>query len=269
MTIDPQSISAIRVYSRIVSLVPSQTELLFDLGLDEEVKGITKFCVHPQERFHNKTRVGGTKTVKFDLIKDLQPDLIIANKEENVKEQIEALALFCDVLVTDINNLADALSMIKTIGSLTGKYNEALLMANRIDEAFKALQQHLSLKRKIKTTYLIWQEPYMAVGGNTFINDMLQYCGLENYYTNSDRYPQITLKKLKEVNGKDEICELVLLSSEPFPFKEKHLAEIQAQIPSIKILLTDGEMFSWYGSRLLLAADYFENLQKTITSLFH
>jgi ABC-type Fe3+-hydroxamate transport system substrate-binding protein len=269
MIIDLQNISSAKIYSRIVSLVPSQTELLYSLGLEEEVIAITKFCIHPHKWFTHKTRIGGTKTIKIDLIKNLHPDLIFANKEENVKEQIEELSLFCDVLISDVNNLNDALAMIKTIGSLTGKYNQALLMANTIELKFQTLINNSFLKRKINTTYLIWKEPCMAAGGNTFINDMMQYCGLKNFYTSDDRYPKINLNDLRNSNSSIETCELILLSSEPFPFKENHIAEIQQQIPSIKIMLTDGEMFSWYGSRLLLAADYFEKFQNEIALLFH
>ncbi len=256
MIIDPKNIS--KIYSRIVSLVPSQTELLYDLGLDEEVKAITKFCIHPDEWFKNKTRIGGTKNIKMDVIKKNNPDLIIANKEENVKEQIEELAKTFDVYVTDVNNLQDALQMIKDVGTLTGKASSALQLADDIEKKFKDLSEYISLKQKIKTAYFIWKNPYMTAGANTFINDMMQYCGLKNIITNGDRYPKITLEELPAD------CELILLSSEPFPFKEKHVKEIESQIYSSKIMLVDGEMFSWYGSRLLKAVDYFKTFKKEI-----
>ena len=259
MIIHPQNISASHIYSHIVSLVPSQTELLHDLGLEEEVVGITKFCVHPVKWYKNKTRIGGTKNVKINSIQEIDPDLIIANKEENVKEQIEELAKTYDVFVTDVNNLEDALQMIKSIGTLTGKNEEAISLAKKIETKFQKLHNATFAKRKIKTAYLIWKNPYMAAGENTFINDMMNYCGLQNIFANKNRYPEITLHDLHVVN-----CQLVLLSSEPYPFKEKHLREMELQIPGVKILLADGEMFSWYGSRLLKAADYFEILQKDI-----
>ncbi|MDQ6903462.1 MAG: helical backbone metal receptor [Bacteroidota bacterium] len=257
MFIDQQNISSSKKYSAIISLVPSQTELLYDLGLENEVIGITKFCVHPEKWFKNKTRIGGTKKLNINKIKGLYPDLIIGNKEENVKEEVEELAMHYDVLVTDVNNLADALGMIKAIGKLTGRTAEAFSLSDKIELKFQELIHDISNKRKIKSAYLIWKEPYMAAGGNTFINDMMGYCGLVNIFTNVDRYPQINIDNL-------QTCELILLSSEPYPFKEKHVRELQQQIPGSKIILADGEMFSWYGSRLLLAADYFKLLFQKI-----
>jgi ABC-type Fe3+-hydroxamate transport system substrate-binding protein len=260
MFIDQQNISSSKKYSSIISLVPSQTELLYDLGLEAEVIGITKFCVHPEKWFQNKTRIGGTKNLNINEIKNLHPDLIIANKEENVKAQVEELAVHYDVLVTDVNNLDDALSMIKAIGKLTGKTAKALSISKEIQLKFQKLIDSFSHKRKIKSAYLIWKEPYMAAGGNTFINEMMRYCGLLNIFTNVERYPQINNENL-------QACELILLSSEPYPFKEKHAHELQQEIPRAKIILVDGEMFSWYGNRLLLAADYFKELSKKIELL--
>lgn len=264
MIIHSANIAALKKYSGIVSLVPSQTELLHDLGLNEEVKAITKFCVHPKTWLKSKIRIGGTKNIKIELIKKIAPDLIIANKEENVKEQVEELAKTFDVFVTDVNNLADALSMIRDIGTLTGKTTKALSIANQIEKKFQKLSQSVRTKQQIKAAYLIWQNPYMAVGGNTFINSMMTYCGLENIFTNVDRYPEINLEDFQNSKGGKSKCDLILLSSEPYPFKDKHAAEIQLNLPSKKIILVDGEMFSWYGSRLLKAAGYFKNLRENI-----
>ena len=239
-------------YKRIISLVPSITELLSDLSLEKEVIAITKFCVHPATWFKTKERIGGTKTVNLEKVRNLQPDLIIANKEENTKEQVEELALDFDVLLTDVSEFEGACTMINDIGVLTDRQSEA----NLLSEAIKAKFSKLPVSsRKIKTAYLIWQKPYMAAGGGTFISDMMMHCGMKNLFSGASRYPEITLKKIS-----DSGCELLLLSSEPYPFKEKHIHEISAQLPGTKIILVDGEMFSWYGSRLLKAADYFESL---------
>ncbi|SFQ15688.1 ABC transporter substrate-binding protein [Parafilimonas terrae] len=237
---------------RIISLVPSQTELLYDLGLNEEVIGITKFCVHPGEWFKTKTRIGGTKNINIEKIKSLKPDLIIANKEENVKEQVEALQNFTNVYVSDILNLNDALNMILQVGELAHRNEAADKIATLISKKFSALK---SVKQERRAAYLIWQKPYMAAGGDTFIHDMMQYCGLENVFADKLRYPETTIEELQSLN-----CEVLLLSSEPFPFKQKQADEIQSLFPSVKIMLVDGEMFSWYGSRLIYAADYFDNL---------
>ena len=264
MIIQPENIADLKRYSSIVSLVPSQTELLYDLGLNEEVKAITKFCVHPKAWLTGKTRIGGTKNIKIDFIKKMKPDLVIANKEENVKEQVEELAKTIDVFVTDVNNLADALVMIRNVGTLTGKTTKALSIASQIEKKFQKLSESITDKQKIKAAYLIWQNPYMVVGRNTYINSMMTYCGVENIFTNVERYPEISLEDLQTSKPGKSNCDLILLSTEPFPFKEKHLQEIQIKLPSKKIMLVDGEMFSWYGSRLLKAADYFKNLREYI-----
>jgi len=240
---------------RIISLVPSQTELLYDLGLNTETVGITKFCVHPPAWFNTKHRIGGTKNTDLKKVRQLQPDLIIANKEENVQEQVEMLALDFPVWVTDVYDLDSALGMMADLGRLTGKIMEATEMIKQVNLRFNEIRPASGLN----TAYLIWREPYMAAGGDTFIHDMLDRCGLKNIYGNQKRYPQIQLKDLAKAG-----CRLLLLSSEPYPFKQKHIDELQNQLPSTKILLADGELFSWYGSRMLQAPAYFMNLHQQI-----
>ncbi len=241
-------------FKRIISLVPSLTELLSDLELDKEIIGITKFCVHPKEWFKSKPRVGGTKKINIEFIHKLNPDLVIANKEENVKEQVEELSKSYSVLITDINSLETAMLAILQIGNLTGRRERSMKMVADTRARFYNLNFHLQDKRKTDAAYLIWKKPYMAAGGGTFINDMMHYCGLRNVFSDVKRYPEITLNEIKERR-----CEIVLLSSEPYPFKEKHVGEIKNLLPGVKIVLADGEMFSWYGSRLLKAANYFES----------
>lgn len=239
---------------RIISLVPSQTELLFNLGLDEEVVGITKFCVHPQQWFKSKTRIGGTKSVKPALIKELGPDLIIANKEENTKEQVDALRDLAPVYTSDISTLNDALIMIRQIGIITGKEPAAEKIIHTIREGFADLSPN-SGHQKTRTAYLIWRNPYMSVGGDTFIHDMLTRCGFQNVFAGQTRYPETSIEELASKN-----TTLILLSSEPYPFREQHIAEIRQSLPQVSIGLVDGEMFSWYGSRLQQAPAYFTSL---------
>ncbi|MBL7732584.1 MAG: ABC transporter substrate-binding protein [Chitinophagaceae bacterium] len=237
--------------ARIISLVPSQTELLYDLGLNEQVAGITKFCIHPEEWFRTKTRVGGTKQLKMDIIHRLQPDLIIANKEENVKEQIEELAKSFPVWTSDISNLSDALAMITAIGLITGKEKEAASIVKKITDNFATLP-----KRTLrKAVYLIWQKPFMCAGGDTFISSMMETAGFANVFTHKKRYPELTPDEIAASEA-----EYILLSSEPFPFKQKHRDEIIALFPAQEVILVDGELFSWYGSRLLHAPEYFGKL---------
>jgi ABC-type Fe3+-hydroxamate transport system substrate-binding protein len=239
---------------RIISLVPSQTELLYSLGLEKEVAGITKFCVHPKEWFQHKIRIGGTKQLNIPLIHQLQPDLILANKEENVKEQVEELANHYPVWISDVNNIESALAMITEVGIMTGKQGKAKEIRAGIEKRFDQLKQH---NQQPKTAYLIWRDPYMTVGGDTFIHAMLEAAGFENIFSNRLRYPEITIEELSAAG-----CQLVLLSSEPFPFKEKHKEEIQRLLPGTKIMLVDGELFSWYGSRMIQAAVYFEKIKR-------
>ncbi len=245
--------------SRIISLVPSQTELLHYLGLETETIAITKFCIHPDDWFRHKTRIGGTKALDIEKIISLDPDLIIANKEENVKEQVEMLAENFPVWVTDVNDLTDAYKMIHDIGILTNKKKEASGLVDSIKIKFDTLSQTFSTNNRIPVAYLIWKDPYMTIGGDTFISNMLEAAGMVNVFNNQTRYPEITLPQLKTMDFK-----LVLLSSEPYPFQQKHIEELQKELPGKKIILVDGEMFSWYGSRLLQASDYFTCLRQNI-----
>jgi len=241
-----------RLPQRIVSLVPSQTELLADLGLGNEVVGITKFCIHPDHWFRSKTRVGGTKDVHPDRIAGLQPDLIIANKEENIKEQIESLSTNYSIWISDVNDLGSALQMIQGLGELTGTVQEALRISSQIQLSFTSFPP---VGSAIRVAYLIWKDPYMTVGSDTFIHDMLTRCGYTNVFADSVRYPVVSVEELKSRQ-----CDLIFLSSEPYPFREKDAMELQAALGNSRIRMVDGEFFSWYGSRLLQAADYFKSL---------
>lgn len=238
---------------RIISTVPSLTETLYDLKLDEEVVGITKFCVHPREWFLTKTRVGGTKNLHIDKIRSLKPDLIIANKEENTKEQIEECQSFCDVYVNDPSNFEEALETIETIGQLTNRASEAKTLISDIHSAFGQLSE-CALKDAV---YLIWKDPLMTIGNDTFIHNMMEKAGYRNLYGNLTRYPEITEESLVAMQPG-----LLLLSSEPYPFSEKHLPYFEQLLPDTKIMFVDGEMFSWYGSRMRLAATYFSGLKR-------
>jgi ABC-type Fe3+-hydroxamate transport system substrate-binding protein len=236
---------------RIISLVPSQTELLFDLGLDETVLGITKFCTHPSDWLACKVVVGGTKKFRFDIIDKLDPDLIIGNKEENYREGIETLRKKYPVWMSDIHSLETALSMIESIGHLVGKQEQAIGINQRILKNFSNIKRFGG-----KTVlYLIWKKPWMAVGSNTFIHCLLSRLGLRNVLEFKTRYPELTEGEMRELNA-----DCIFLSSEPFPFDTSHVDEIRRISPNSKILLVDGEMFSWYGTRLLQSPEYFNTL---------
>lgn len=247
---------------RIISLVPSQSELLFDLGLTSEVIGITKFCIHPQEWFRTKQHVGGTKKLNLELIRSLKPDLIIANKEENEKAQVEELAQHFPVWISDIRTYSDAKQMILALGAITNRYFEAVRVLNKIDLAFDSLKVNEKESKIFSVAYLIWDKPMMAAGGNTFINSMLESCGLTNVFSHLPRYPEISSEQLMSAKP-----DLLFLSSEPFPFSEKHLKDFSDRYPGIKALCVDGELFSWYGSRLQYLPAYFSKLFEQIESV--
>lgn len=238
---------------RIVSLVPSQTELLYYLEVEDEVKGITKFCVHPEHWLKTKTVIGGTKNLNLQKIFELNPDLIIGNKEENALEQITELQQNFQVYMSDIYTLTDALKMIADIGVLLQKENKANDLVTEIKNSFDKI-----LKLNSTALYLIWGNPYMAAGRNTFIGNMMEHAGFENILSDKTlRYPELSWQEMAALNP-----EYILLSSEPFPFKTKHEEEIKKMLPKAKIIHVDGEMFSWYGSRLRFFGAYIEELAK-------
>jgi len=243
----------------IVSTVPSQSELLAYLKLDAQVLGITKFCVFPDAWFRTKERVGGTKNLNLEKIEQLKPDLILANKEENDKTQIEYLASKFPTYISDIIQFDDALEMIHDVGHLTDRIHPSESLVKQI----KQTQHNFSaVKKEIKSAaYLIWDAPKMVAGSGTFINSMLHIAGFKNVFEAQKRYPEINDAALQNA-----MPEVVLLSSEPFPFKEKHIAKYQHILPKTKILLVDGTMFSWYGSRLEKASGYFSALREKLAT---
>jgi len=247
-----RSVSITRHPQRIISVVPSQTELLFALGLDDRIVGRTRYCVEPADKVEKVTVVGGTKKLRMQAIQNLEPDLILANKEENTKEDIQALAELFPVWVSDVHNLSDAVKMIAAVGKITGKTEEASSLTERISkkrESYKPLPA-------LRAAYLIWQNPWMVAGGDTFIQAMLQEAGFENVFGRQQRYPQVGLEDIAAKKP-----DVILLSSEPFPFNETHAKQLSEQLRGIQILCVDGRVFSWYGSTLERAFDYFKSLK--------
>ena len=243
---------------RIVSLVPSQTELLVDLGLESSIVGVTKFCVHPKHLKQEKVIVGGTKQVHFDNIKALQPDIILCNKEENTKEMISELETIAPVHISDIYNLNHALELIEMYGNLFSVEKNASVLIKDIKESYKDFGEFINSKKKLKAVYFIWKNPWMVTATETFIDYMLHINNFENYFANLKRYPEIELDTI------DESVDLILLSSEPFPFKKAHVKALERKFPKSKVVLVDGAYFSWYGSRLQKAFEYFKTLHLKI-----
>jgi ABC-type Fe3+-hydroxamate transport system substrate-binding protein len=236
---------------RIISLVPSQTELLFDLGLEHEVVGITRFCVHPDRALKTKTIIGGTKKFNFEIIDQLRPDLIIGNKEENYKEGIAQLSQKYPVWMSDVNSIDEALVMIREIGCVTNRLAESAAVINQIEKLFATIRKHSPLR----VLYLIWKGPWMAAGGGTFIHSLITATGWTNVLQDASRYPALTEEKIQQLAP-----DVILLSSEPFPFKESDGAHLKAIVPRARIAFVDGEMFSWYGSRLIQVPAYLGSL---------
>lgn len=233
---------------RVVSLVPSITEFLFDLDLVP--LGVTKFCVHPADARKRSKVIGGTKNPKVDHILSLQPDLIIANKEENRQEDINALNEQCPVYVSDVPAVESALEMMLALGEILERSSKSQMICDEIRSKWSQIPQ----KEEKTVVYLIWKDPYMAAGNDTYIHDVIHRLSWTNAI-NCPRYPQISLEEVESISP-----DLVLLSSEPFPFKEKHIAELSTNLPHSKVILVDGEAFSWYGSRMLPALEYFSKL---------
>ena len=237
---------------RVISVVPSLTELLFSLGLERQISAITKFCIHPKELVSGYRKIGGTKNLQVSTILDLNPQLIIANKEENDRQQINQLAEKVPVWVSDIRDLPQALKAIMEIGYLVNRKAVSGKLVSEIKKRFQTLPVTSTPPRAL---YMIWRKPYMAAGVDTFIHNMMTLAGLENVLK-VKRYPELSMDDLSTMDP-----QVILLSSEPYPFHYRHIEEIQDSFPSAKVLLVDGEMFSWYGSRLLKVPAYFQSLR--------
>ena len=243
---------------RIISLVPSQTELLFHLGLDKEVIGITKFCIYPTDWKIKKTIVGGTKNFKIDLIKEINPDLIIANKEENDEDSLKKLMSIFPVWISDVKRLEDAFQMISSVGRLTNSESTSFTWAEKIKRQFKILS--LQPKQPRRVAYLIWNNPLMSINQDTFIHSLLELNQWDNCFKDKiNRYPEVTEEELVTHNP-----EIIFLSSEPFPFKDKHIDRFKQLLPESRVVLVNGEYFSWYGSRLIDSPAYFSSLHKSL-----
>lgn len=233
---------------RIVSLCPAITETLFHLQLENEIVGRTRFCIHPKEQVRHVVNVGGTKEIKLDRIHSLQPDLIIAEKEENTKEIVASLEQDYPVFVFEIQTINDALRMIIDVGKLTDRSKQALQMIKEIESQWTRLP---NVKQK-RAAYVIWKNPYMVVGQHTYIQELLNKLGFINPFTNHQgRYPVVTKAELQEAS-----LDYLLLATEPFPFREKHKEAFLTILPNTKPIIIDGEMF-WYGAKMIEAAAYF------------
>lgn len=252
-----RALSFENIPQRIISLVPSQTELLVDLGLEEQLLGITKFCVHPVHLREEKMIVGGTKKVRLEKIKALDPDIIFCNKEENTLEMVQELEKIAPVHVSDVKNINDTLELIRQYGEIFGVEEKANHLLSEISEGLSDFQEYVKDQPVKRVAYFIWKDPWMVAGGDTFIDQLLKLNRYQNSFSQEEgRYPEVDLKSIRSKE-----VELVLLSTEPYPFNEEHRAELQRNFKECRIYLVDGEFFSWYGSRLRIAFSYFKSLR--------
>ncbi|WP_330949604.1 ABC transporter substrate-binding protein [Virgibacillus sp. MG-45] len=242
---------------RIISLCPAITDTMYYLQLDDEIIGRTRFCIHPKSKVKKIPPVGGTKDLKIERIHALQPDLIIAEKEENTKEMVEQLEKDYPVHVFEVNNYESALRMITDLGALTNRDNEAAKLLQRIQIQFDSIPQIMNKR----VAYVIWKKPYMVVGKNTYIHSLLEKMGFINPFTSYEgRYPVITEKDFEQA-----ALDYIFLSTEPFPFQDKHKSEFASMLPNTKPMIVAGEMF-WYGAKMLEAAPYFQKHLSTMQS---
>jgi len=241
---------------RIISLVPSLTELLYHLGLKKEVVGITRYCPLPEDKRWRASVIGGTKDFNFNQIDALSPDLIIGSREENYQEGVSRLREKCPVWLCDILTLEDALKTIIEIGNIIDRNENAERLVREIASEFSKLPVYPALK----AAYLIWQDPYMVAGGETFINDILKRSGFVNIFQELSRYPVIAMADLFT-------AEAILLSSEPYSFTENEVVLMKNINPQSKVMLVDGEMFSWYGSHLRYTPAYLRQLRNNLQNM--
>jgi ABC-type Fe3+-hydroxamate transport system substrate-binding protein len=244
---------------KVVSLCPSLTELVFDLGAGDALVGRTKFCVHPADRVEAVERVGGTKNPKIDRIIELAPDLVLMNDEENRKEDADALrAAGVRVLSSMPRTPAETAAMVRSIGIALGKSREAEPIAADIERRADRVRREATRHPPIRYACLIWRDPIMTLNDDTFIAGLLELPGGQNVFgDHPDRYPTIGAKQLHDADPL-----VVLLPNEPFPFQLKHADELSAQtrLPRDRFKLADGELLSWHGSRTPRGIDYAESI---------
>ena len=249
---------------RVVSLCPSLTELVFDLGRGDTLVGRTKFCIHPADRVGAVEAVGGTKNPKLDRIIALRPDLVLLNEEENRREDADALAAAGLALhVSFPRDAPETAAMVRDIGAALGAADAAERIAGEIVARTARVRATAAARasrgeRPVRWAYLIWRRPWMAAGGDTFVTALLDQAGGENVLgTAAARYPEVTAETLRAADP-----DVVFLSSEPFPFAERHVEELVAEtgLPRERFRFADGELLSWHGSRTVAGVDYADTL---------
>ncbi len=239
--------------SRIIPLVPSITETLFVLGLDERLVGVTRYCTEPPASVAQKPKVGGQKDPDLKTIQSLQPDLVVANMEENRREDIEALAAMgIAVYTTFPRTVAEGIGMIRDLGRVTQTEKKAAVIARSLEELYREISAEATKRRPLRVFCPIWRRPYMSINRDTYVHDVLRTCGGENIFAGkSERYPQISLEEVADLKP-----EVILLPDEPYRFLPRHVVDFEPFRDAIPARVTgrthfvDGKMLSWYGPRI-------------------
>ena len=259
-----REISLKKTPERIISLVPSQTELLCDLALESQIVGITQFCVQPYHLKSVKTIVGGTKKVDFEKIKALEPDFILCNKEENTYDFLPKLEAIAPTYFSNVTSIDDTVHLISDLGTILNRRTESTNLIEKIEFKLAQFKNFIQNKETKKVAYFIWANPWMVAADETYINEMLRLNKFENIYANLSRYPKVEINRIR-YEGDPEV---IFLASEPYKFTDEHAIEIATYTNRSITVFADGQMFSWYGSRLLKAFDYFMELHKKLESHF-
>ncbi|MDM1046415.1 ABC transporter substrate-binding protein [Myroides sp. 1354] len=246
---------------RIVSLVPSLTETLFDLGLEDELVGITTACMHPYQLRVTKTSIGEPKKVDIEQIQLMQPDVVVASPTENTMEDIERLQAICPVWLVDVRTMDQNFQLIELLGQLFNKRTEARKWMDKISFGQKDLMDFVSERPGFKVAYFIGKDPFVVAGEGTFIQELLELNKFENVYADRvELYPEVEIKKIR-IQGDPE---LVFLPSMPYAFQEEDAFEIGRFTHHGKTIFVEGEMFSWYGTRVCKAFDYFKQIHNRL-----
>lgn len=242
---------------KLISLVPSLTHYILDLKLENNLQGITKYCDTATMGHIKAIKLNGTKDPDIAKISKIKPDLILTNKEENRKEDIDLLAKDHLVYVSDVRDFSSMYEMMSDIGFLTQRAEEARSLILKIKNELEPFKKFIAGQTKKRVCYLIWRKPYMSVGSDTFIHYMLNLAGFENIFTKEKRYPKTDFKEIMAKRA-----EIIMLSSEPFPFRLKHIEELKP----VQAHLVDGRMFSWYGSFMIRSFEYLKALKSEINN---
>lgn len=256
---DGSELSLLKPAERIISLVPSETETLYYLGAAERIVGITEYCIHPRPLYKSRPRVGGPKTPKFERIRELAPDLILASKEENTREAVEELRGIAPTYVCEVITLDDAQNLMAALGILVGEEENAARFNATIETARQRFSDKPPGYQFRRALYLVWKQPYRGISEQTYIFHLLSASGLKPlvFPELPSRYPELTSEVIAQSGA-----ELVIFPDEPFNFTYRDIDEFSEAFPQLPavtnhaLFKVDGATLCWYGYRTTYALEY-------------